>query len=170
MPIDSLRASLALLRTRRFGTFWFATLLSNIGTWSQQVAEPWVLMSLGASPFLVGLDSFAQGAPVFLLTLLGGAMADQMDRRRVIVGFQSVQMLCPVLIVALLATHELRPWIIIACSLVVGITDELSMPSFQSIVPSIVKADQIGAGIALNSTQFNLSRVIGASIAGLLLA
>ena len=67
-------------------------------------------------------------------------------------------MLCPTLIVLLLAFGSIRPFEIIALSLVVGVTDALSMPSFQSIVPSIVARDQIGRGLALNSTQFNLSR------------
>ncbi len=67
MHDDTFRDSLRLLLTRRFGTFWFASLLSNIGTWAQQVAQPWLLLSLGASSFLVGLDSFAMSAPVWLL-------------------------------------------------------------------------------------------------------
>ncbi len=165
-----LRESLRLLGTRRFGTFWLASLLSNIGTWAQQVAEPWLLLSLGASPFLIGLDSFAMNAPVWLLTLVGGVLADRADRRRVITLFQSIQMLCPTLIAALLLYGSIRPFTIIALSLVVGVTDALSMPSFQSIVPSIVRRDQIGRGLALNSTQFNLSRILGPAIAGVLMA
>ncbi len=165
-----LRESLRLLGTRRFGTFWLATLLSNIGTWAQQVAEPWLLISLGASPFLIGLDSFAMNAPVWLLTLVGGVLADRADRRRVITLFQSIQMLCPTLIAALLIYGSIRPFMIIALSLVVGVTDALSMPSFQSIVPSIVRRDQIGRGLALNSTQFNLSRILGPAVAGVLMA
>jgi len=125
--IKTFRESLSLLATRRFGTFWFASLLSSIGTWAQQVAEPWLLLTLGASSFLIGLDSFAMNAPVWLLTLAGGALADRSDRRRVIA-------------------------------------------LFQSIVPSIVRRDQIGAGLALNSTQFNLSRILGPSIAGVLMS
>ncbi len=98
-------------------------------------------------------------APVWLLTLSGGILADRCDRRRVITGFQSVQMLCPILIVVLLLAHGVRPWMIITLSLIVGITDALSMPSFSSIIPSIVERGQIGAALALNSTQFNLSRI-----------
>ena len=162
-------SSLSLLRTKRFGTFWFASLLSNIGTWAQQVAQPWLLLSLGASSFLVGLDAFAMDAPVWLLTLVGGVLADRADRRRVIALFQSIQMLCPALVVVLLLTGTLRPSFIVALSLVVGITDALSMPSFQSIVPSIVEHDQISAGLALNSTQFNLSRILGPALAGVLM-
>ena len=165
-----LAESLALLRSRRFGTFWFASLLSNIGTWAQQVAQPWLLISLGASPFLIGLDAFALGAPVWLLTLIGGALADRVDRRRVIGGFQSLQMLCPTLLVVLLLFGHVQAWMVIGLSLVVGITDALSMPSFQSIVPSIVEREQIANGLALNSTQFNLSRILGPAMAGVLLA
>ena len=168
--IKTLRNSLGLLATRRFGTFWFASLLSSIGTWAQQVAEPWLLLTLGASSFVIGLDSFAMNAPVWLLTLAGGALADRSDRRRVILLFQSIQMLCPTAIVILLIMGAVKPWMIIALSVVVGVTDALSMPSFQSIVPSIVERDQIAAGLALNSTQFNLSRILGPSLAGVLMS
>ena len=162
--------SIRLLGTKRFGTYWFATLLSNIGTWAQQVAQPWLLLSLGASSFLLGLDSFAMSAPIFMLTLVGGLLADRADRRRVIAFFQSLQMLCPLLVVALLLTGAVQPWMIIVLSLIVGITDALSMPSFQSIVPAIVERDDIAADLALNSTQFNLSRIIGPALAGVLMA
>ena len=168
--IATFRDSLGLLVTRRFGTFWFASLLSSIGTWAQQVAEPWLLLTLGASSFLIGLDSFAMNAPVLLLTLVGGALADRSDRRRVITLFQSIQMLCPTAIVVLLVSGLVRPWMIIVLSVVVGITDALSMPSFQSIVPSIVAHEEIGRGLALNSTQFNLSRILGPALAGVLMS
>jgi MFS family permease len=168
--IKTFRESLSLLATRRFGTFWIASLLSSIGTWAQQVAEPWLLLTLGASSFLIGLDSFAMNAPVWLLILAGGALADRSDRRMVIALFQSIQMLCPTAIVVLLIAGRVQPWMIIVLSFVVGITDALSMPSFQSIVPSIVTHDQIGRGLALNSTQFNLSRMLGPAIAGTLMS
>ena len=163
-------ASLQLLLTRRFGTFWLASLLSNIGTWAQQVAQPWLMLSLGASPWLLGLDSFALGGPGLLLTLLGGVLADRADRRRLIATLQSIQMLCPLLIVGLLLHGSIQPWIIVALSLVVGVTDALSMPSFQTIVSTLVDRRQLPTGIALNTTQFNLSRILGPSLAGVLMA
>ncbi len=162
--------SIGLLATRRFGTFVIASLLSNMGTWAQQVAEPWLLLSIGASSLLLGLDSFAASAPVFLLTLLGGVMADRGDRRRIITLFQSIQMLCPIVLVALLLRGGVLPWMVIGLSLVVGVTDALSMPSFQSIVPSIVQRQQIPAALALSSTQFNLSRILGPALAGVVMA
>jgi predicted MFS family arabinose efflux permease len=170
LPIAGFRDSFRLLATRRFGTFWIASLLSSIGTWAQQVAEPWLLLTLGASPFIIGLDSFAMDAPVWLLTLAGGALADRSDRRRIIAVFQTLQMLCPAAIVVLLLAHRIHPWMIVGLSVVVGVTDALSMPSFQSIVPSIVARDDIGRALALNSTQFSLSRILGPAIAGVLIA
>ena len=162
-------SSLQLLKTKRFGTFWFANFLSNIGTWTQQVAQPWLLLSLGASPFILGLDGLALGAPVWAFTLLGGVLADRGDRRNIIANLQFIQMLCPILLVGLLLENSVRPWMVVALSLIIGITDALSMPSFQTIVSSIVSKDKIPTGLALNAAQFNLTRIIGPAIAGILL-
>ena len=170
MPSTAFQKSLALLTSRRFGTFWVASLLANIGTWAQQVSQPWLMLSLGASPLMLGLDAFALSAPTLLLTLVGGELADRADRRRTIALFQSIQMLCPLLLVAGVLGGWIQPWEVVLLSLVVGVTDALSMPSFQSIVPSIVQHEQIPAGIALNASQFNLSRILGPAVAGLLMA
>lgn len=161
--------SVRLLLTRRFGAFWFGSLLSNIGTWMQSVAEPWLLLSIGGSSFLLGLDAFAMNAPFWILVLLGGVLADRKDRSRIIFFFQGIQMLCPVVIVALVATGGIRVWVIIVLSLIVGITDALSMPAFSSLIPSIVSGDDLKPALALNSMQFNLSRVMGPAIAGLVM-
>ncbi|MFT3708618.1 MAG: MFS transporter [Archangium sp.] len=163
------RQSLSLLKEPRYGTFWVSSFLANLGTWVQQVAQPWLMLSLTNSSFMLGLDAFAMDAPMWGLTLLGGALADRADRRRVIFICQSIQALCPVLLVVLLLFDHVNPFVIIGCSLVIGVTDALSMPSFSSIVPSIVERNQIGAGIALKSMQFNVSRIIGPAIAGVLL-
>jgi predicted MFS family arabinose efflux permease len=168
--VGAFRQSLGLLSTRRFGTYCFATLLSNMGTWAQSIAEPWLLLSIGAPPVLLGLDAFAAGGPVFLLTLVGGVLADRSDRRRIITIFQSIQMLCPTTLVVLLLAGAVQPWMVIGLTLVVGVTDALSMPSFQAIVPSIVEPEQIPSAMALNSTQFNLSRTLGPLFAGALMA
>jgi len=161
--------SARLLRTRRFGVFWIASLLSNIGTWMQSVAEPWLLLSIGGSSFLLGLDAFAMNAPFWILVLLGGILADRKDRTRIIYFFQGIQMLCPVVIVALVATGWIKVWMIIVLSLIVGITDALSTPAFSSLIPSIVDSNDLKPALALNSMQFNLSRVMGPAIAGLVM-
>ncbi len=168
--IKEFKRSLRLLRAPRFGIYYGATLLSNIGAWSQQVAEPWLLLSLGASSFLIGLDAFVQSAPAMILILVGGMLADKADRRRIITTFQAIEMMCPVTLVILLLAHLVEPWMVVTLSLIVGITDAISMPSFQTIGPSIVRRDQIPTAIALNATQFNLSRILGPALAGILMA
>jgi len=119
---------------------------------------------------VIGLDAFMLDAPQWVLTIVGGLLADRGDRRRVIAFFQTIQMLCPIALVALIVTGAIAPWMVVALALVVGVTDALSMPSFQSVVPSIVEPAQIPSGLALNSIQFNLSRILGPALAGALLA
>ena len=135
----------------------------------QSVAEPWLLLSIGGSSFLLGLDAFAMNAPFWILVLLGGVLADRKDRSRIIYFFQGIQMLCPVVIVALVATGWIKVWMIIVLSLIVGITDALSSPAFSSLIPSIVSSNELKPALALNSIQFNLSRVMGPAIAGLVM-
>jgi len=135
----------------------------------QSVAEPWLLLSIGGSSFLLGLDAFAMNAPFWILVLLGGILADRKDRTRIIYFFQGIQMLCPVVIVALVATGWIKVWMIIVLSLIVGITDALSTPAFSSLIPSIVDSNDLKPALALNSMQFNLSRVMGPAIAGLVM-
>ena len=159
----------SLLKTKRYGAFWFGSLLSNIGSWMQSVAEPWLVITMSGSSFLLGLDAFALNAPFWILTLLGGALADRADKGKVIFLFQGIQMLCPALIFVLLVVGGIKVWIIVLLSLIVGITDALSMPAFSSLIPSIVSRQEQRQAISLNSVQFNLSRVLGPAIAGVVI-
>jgi MFS family permease len=149
--------------------FWISSLFSNMGTWMQQIAQPWILLNLTNSPFWIGLDSFALNAPSLLFTLWGGVLADVRDRRRTVLFFQGIQFLCVLVLVLLLMLGQLRVWIIVLTSFLIGLTDSLSMPSFQSIVPSLVKKNEIHKAVSLNSTQFNLSRILGPAVAGLVI-
>lgn len=162
--------ALRALRSRNFAILWFGNLLSNTGSWMQNVAEPWLVLRLSNSPFLLGLDSFMGDAPVWLLILVGGLLADRRDRRRTALLFQGIQVVCPILIVVLLATGRIHVWMVIVLSLVVGITDALSGPSINALVPSSVPEDDVASAVALNSAQFNLSRVMGPFFAGVVIA
>jgi predicted MFS family arabinose efflux permease len=163
-------SALRALRSRNFAILWVGNLLSNTGTWMQQVAEPWLVLRLSNSPFLLGLDSFMMDAPIWLLILAGGIIADRRDRRRTALFFQGIQVVCPILIVVLLATSRIQVWMVIALSLVVGVTDALSAPSINALVPSSVPEDDVASAVALNSAQFNLSRVLGPFFAGVVMA
>lgn len=167
--VTSFSESLSLLWTKRFGTFWVGSLLSNLGMWMQEVAEPWLVLTLSGSPVLLGLDAFAMDAPTWVLTIFGGYLADHSDRRRVIFTFQSIQMLCPLILVILMLTGWVKVWMVILLTFIVGITDALSMPAFAASVPMMVRSDQIGRAITLNSTQFSISRVLGPVMAGLVM-
>ena len=161
------KAAGSFFTTWRYIVFWVSSLLSNMGTWMQQIAQPWVVLSLTNSPFWVGLDSFALNVPGLVFTLLGGVLADRFNRRRVVLLFQAIQFLCVVLLVVLLATGLLKVWMIVCISFMVGLTDALSNPSFQTIIPSLVSKKDIPRAVSLNSTQFNLSRILGPAIAGI---
>lgn len=159
----------SFFRSPRYILFWLGSLFSNMGSWMQQIAEPWVVLSLSNSPFWVGLDGFALNAPGLIFTLWGGVLADRYNRRKVVVLFQALQFFCVLTLVVLLLAGWLKVWMIVCISFLVGLTDALSMPSFQSIVPSLVKQQDIKKAVSLNSTQFNLSRVLGPAIAGIVI-
>jgi MFS family permease len=160
----------SLLRSRRYALFWVASLFSNVGSWMQLVAQPWVMLTISQSSFLVGLDSFALNAPGWLLTLWAGVLADRMDRKRLIIMLQAAQAVAVVGLVVLMVLGILNPWLLILVSLTIGVTDSLTMPSFQAIVPSLVKTEEIPRAVSLNSIQFNLSRTLGPVIAGIMMA
>ena len=170
MSDHDLPNSVSLLKTRRYAAYWVASLLSNMGTWMQQVAQPWVILSLSHSSFLVGLDGFALNSPAWVFTLWGGVLADRANRKRIILICQSIQFACVLLLLTLLIADLLQTWMIIVTSFIVGATDSLSMPAFQSIIPSIVEKKEISKAVAFNSVQFNLSRLLGPALAGLIIA
>jgi len=161
--------SASFFSTARYRLFWVSSLFSNMGTWMQQIGQPWVLLSLSSSPFWIGLDSFALNAPSLVFTLWGGVLADRLDKRKTILVFQSIQFLCVLVMVLLLFLGLLKVWIIVLISFLVGLTDALSMPSFQSIIPSLVSKKDIPRAVSLNSTQFNLSRILGPAVAGIVI-
>jgi len=163
-------SSASLLQTKRYVLFWISSLLSNIGTWMQQVAQPWVILSISQSAFWVGLDSFAMNAPGWVFTLWGGVLADRFDRKKIILFCQSIQFTCVLFLLLFLVYGKIQIWMILLSSFLVGTTDALSMPAFQSIIPSLVSEQDIPRAIALNSTQFNLSRILGPALAGLVIA
>jgi predicted MFS family arabinose efflux permease len=141
--------------------------MSSIGTWMQTVAQNWLVLELSDSPFLLGLDSFLGQIPIFLFSLIGGALADRMDRRRLLVGSQIVQMSCAFLLAGLFAAGMVQVWHILALSFVVGLAQAFGGPAYLALVPTLVPPRELSNAIALNSIQFNLARVIGPMLGGL---
>lgn len=154
---------------REFRLLWFGACTSSIGTWMQSVAQSWVVLSLTGSPKLLGLDGFLGQIPIVLFSLMGGVIADRIDRRRILLGSQYVQMSCAFLLTALFAFHLVSVWQILTLSFVVGCAQAFGGPAYSALVPMLVEKEDLPNAIALNSIQFNLARVIGPMLGGLAL-
>lgn len=163
----------ALSRTfRAFGSrdyrlLWAGAFTSSVGTWMQKVAQSWLVLTVSGSAFWLGVDGFLADVPFLLLTLVGGVLADRLDRRRILLASQTVQMSAAFLLAGLVATGTVRLWMILSVSFVVGLAQSLGMPAYQALVPTLVSKEDLPNAIALNSIQFNLARVVGPVLAGL---
>ncbi len=135
----------------------------------QSTALGWLVLGLTNSPALLGVTSAASTAPVLLLSLYAGVLADRVDRRRLLSGSQIAQGLFAALLAILTMTHVIAFWQILLLAVLAGAAQALGSPAFQAIVPALVGGEAVGNAIALNSAQFNLSRVIGPVVAGVLI-
>jgi predicted MFS family arabinose efflux permease len=151
---------------RDFRLLWFGACTSSVGTWMQIVAQNWLVLEISGSPFLLGLDSFLGQIPIFLFSLIGGVVADRMDRRKLLVGSQLVQMSCAFLLATLFALSTVHVWHILSLSFVVGLAQAFGGPAYQALIPTLVSPKDLSNAIALNSIQFNLARVIGPMLGG----
>jgi predicted MFS family arabinose efflux permease len=154
---------------RDFSLLWFGACTSSIGTWMQNVAQQWVVLSISGSAFLLGLDGFLGQIPIVLFSLIGGVIADRIERRRVLLASQYVQMTCAFLLTALFALGLVKVWHILCLSFVSGCAQSFGGPAYSALVPSLVEKEDLPNAIALNSIQFNLARVIGPMLGGLAL-
>jgi predicted MFS family arabinose efflux permease len=153
-----------------FRMLWFGACTSSIGTWMQQVAQAWVVFEMSKSAFMLGLDTALGQIPILLFSLAGGVVADRMDRRRLLIGSQLVQMTCAFTLTALIATHTVHVWMILVLSFLVGTAQAFGGPAYQALVPTLVGKEDLQNAIALNSIQFNLARFIGPTLGGWALA
>src|SRR5882757_7749438 len=135
----------------------------------QEIAQNWLVLEMTNSPFLLGLDAFLGDIPIFLFSLVGGVIADRMDRRKLLMISQVVQMLSALTLAALIVTHTIQVWHILVSSFVVGTAQSFGGPAYSALVPSLVEKEDLPNAIALNSIQFNLARVIGPVLGGLAL-
>ena len=158
------------LASRNFRLLWMANVLSTSGTWMQKVAQNWLVLTVGGSPFYLGLDAFLGELPILLLTLVGGVIADRHDRRRLLVMSQCVQLTTAFTLAALVYFDLIRIWHVLALSFTTGIAQAFGGPAYQSLMPSLVPRRDLPNAVALNSIQFNLSRILGPVVAGLTLA
>jgi predicted MFS family arabinose efflux permease len=158
------------LTYRDFRVLWAGACTSSIGTWMQKVAQSWLVLTLTNSPFYLGLDAFLGEMPILLLVLFGGVVADRRDRRKILLLSQYVQMSTAFALALLVYFDAVRIWHILALSCITGTAQAFGSPAYQSLLPMLVRKNELPNAIALNSIQFNLARIIGPLAAGVALA
>lgn len=147
--------------------FWVGAFLSNVGTWMQAVAQGWLVLQLTNSAFWLGLDGFMATAPGFFLTLAGGVFADLVDRRRLLLFAQIVAGLAAFTLAVLVGTQHVNVYMVLAFSFVTGCCMAIAGPSYQAMTYDLVGREDLANAVALNSSQFQLSRVVGPVFAAL---
>src|ERR1035441_2864516 len=165
-----LPVTLRALGYRNFQLFFGGQLISLVGTWMQSVAQAWLVYRLTGSSTLLGAVGFVGQIPVFLLSPVGGIVADRYSRRHIVIATQTASMLLAFALALLTLSGSVRIWHIFVLAALLGTTNSFDIPARQSFIVEMVgKRDLINA-IALNSSMFNASRVVGPAIAGLLVA
>jgi len=149
---------------------WIGACTSSIGTWMQIVAQGWLIYRLSHSSFLLGLDQFLAGLPIFLFTLIGGVVADRVERRRILLVSQWIQMASAGTLTVLVAFGLTHVWPILCLSFVSGLAQAFGGPAYSALIPTLVDREDMPNAIALNSIQFNLAVTIGPALAGVTLA
>lgn len=146
---------------------WIGACASTIGTFVQQFAQSWLVYDLTKDPFYLGLDLFLGQLPIMLFSLFGGVFADRLDRRKMLLASQYIQMFCAFLLALLFALHAVQVWHILALSFMVGLGQSFGGPAYSALLPTLVGPEELSNAIAMNSIQFNLARIIGPTLGGL---
>ena len=150
-----------------FRNLWTAAFTSAVGTWMQRFAQQWLIYDLTGSAFYLGLDMFVGNVPLLLFTLIGGVTADRYDRRHMLMASQILQMICALILTALVFTETVRLPYILVLSFTTGLAQAFGGPAFQSLIPALVPRKTLPNAVALNSIQFNLAQSVGPLIGGL---
>jgi MFS family permease len=157
------------LRQRVFRTLWIATVVSNIGSWMNDVGVNWSMLTLSADPLSVAMVQAASSLPMFLFALPSGVMADIVDRRKYLL-FSQVWVFIAAAALALLSfTGQVTPLVLLIAAFLLSTGAAMSSPPFQAIVPDLVSKAELGPAIALNSLGINISRAIGPALGGLIM-
>ncbi len=165
-----LPATLRALQYRNFQLFFSGQLISLIGTWMQNVAQAWLVYRLTGSSVLLGAIGFASQIPSFLLTPAAGIVADRFRRHRVVIATQTASMLLAFVLAGVVLLHVVQIWHIFGLAILLGIVNAFDVPARQSFMVEMVGRNDLMNAIALNSSMFNASRVVGPAIAGILVA
>ncbi|NJL30138.1 MAG: MFS transporter [Phycisphaerales bacterium] len=171
MPLGLLRRSFPAFKIRDFRLIWSGALVSNIGLWMQNVARDWLVYQLSGETgkFWLGLNGFVEGLAVVAMLPLGGALADRIDRRKLLIISNSYQAVLAVILAILAATGRLQAWHVVLMTGLNGLGESLRIPAQQSMFSTLVPREHMVNALALGAMQFNLSRALGPALAGVVL-
>lgn len=155
---------------RNYRLYFTGQLISVTGTWMQTIAQSWLVLTLTSSALLFSAVSVLQFLPVLLLSPVAGVVADRLPKRNLIIVTQSVACACATAMVILVASGRIELWHIYMLAAILGLNNAFDMPTRQAFVVDMVGKEDLVNAIALNSTLFNVARIIGPSVAGFLMA
>ena len=169
-PHGALRRTFSALHYRDFRLVWFGAFTSTTGTWMATVAQGWIVWNMTHSPFLLGIDGFLSTGPMLIFSLFGGVIADRVERRKIMLLSQYLQMTFAFILAVLILSGNVKVWHIFLISFLTGSAQSFSGPAYISLLPLLVKREDVPNAVAMNSMQFNLARVVGPVLAGIALA
>jgi len=157
------------LKHKNFRYYWGGMCISLIGTWMQNIAQPWLAYSLTNSPFLLSLVGALQFTPMLFFSLFAGVFLDRFPKKTILFFTQSASLLITLALAMLIWSGHVQYWHILVSAVVLGLVNTLDMPAKQSFVIELVGKEDLMNGIALNSSVFNMARVIGPALAGIVM-
>lgn len=166
IPPGRLARTFSALRYRDFRLLWFGAFASTTGTFMQTLAQGWLVYTMTGSAFLLGVDGFLATGPMLLFSLFGGVIADRMERRKIMMLSQVLQGSFALILAGLIYFHAQKVWHIFILSFLTGSAQSISGPAYASLLPLLVRREDMSNAVAMNSMQFNLARVIGPALGG----
>lgn len=157
------------LKHKNFRYYWIGMCVSLIGTWMQNIAQPWLAYTLTNSPFLLSLIGIAQFTPMLIFSLFAGVVIDKFPKKKILLFTQSASLVITLILAILVWTGKVQYWHILIMATALGIVNTVDMPSRQSVIIELVGKEDLMNAIALNSMVFNLARIVGPAIAGIVM-
>ncbi len=156
-------------KNKNFRFYWIAWSISLVGTWMQNIAQPWLAYSLTGSPFLLSLVGALQFTPILFFSLFAGVLLDRFSKKNILLITQCCSVVVTILPAILIWTEQIKYWHIVVLATALGFINTLDIPARHTLVTELVEKKDIMNAIALNSSLFNVARIVGPALAGIIM-